>query len=113
MFTRLLTSALIAGAGAGLVAALLGMLFVQPVLLQAEMFEDGTLQHFADRATVVPALGISFDPLRDGLSIAFYMLVYAGYGLILVALMSFAEEQGHAITARRGGVLDNKTNSAP
>ena len=55
-----------------------------------------------DRATVVPALGISFDPLRDGLSIAFYMLVYAGYGLILVALMSFAEEQGHAITARRG-----------
>ena len=102
MFTRLLTSALIAGAGAGLVAALLGMIFVQPVLLQTEMFEDGTLQHFSERVTEIPALTLSFDPLRDGLSIVFYMLVYAGYGLILVALMSLAEDRGQVISARRG-----------
>ena len=30
------------------------------------------------------------------------MLIYAGYALILVALMSFAEEQGATIDARRG-----------
>ena len=46
MFTRLLTSALIAGAGAGLVAAVLHFAFVQPILLQTELFEDGTLAAF-------------------------------------------------------------------
>ena len=102
MFTRILTSALIAGSGAGLVASLLHFLFVQPVLLQAELFESGALQHFADRVTEVPAMAFAFDPVRDGLSIVFYMLIYSGYGLILVSLMSIAEDQGARISARTG-----------
>ncbi len=102
MFTRILTSALIAGSGAGLVASLLHFLFVQPVLLQAELFESGAVQHFADRATQVQHIAFSFDPVRDGLSIVFYMLVYSGYGLILVSLMSIAEDKGHRLSARSG-----------
>ena len=102
MFTRILTSALIAGAGAGLVASLLHLAFVQPVLLQAEMFEDGTLQHFADRATQVPEMSIGIDPLRDGLSVIFFMLLYAGYALILVSLFGFAEDRGNTVNARSG-----------
>lgn len=102
MFTRILTSALIAGSGAGLVASLLHFLFVQPVLLQAELFESGAVQHFADRATQVQHIPISFDPVRDGLSIVFYMLIYSGYALILVSLMSIAEDKGHPVSGRTG-----------
>ena len=102
MFTKILTSALIAGAGAGLVAALLGLAFVQPVLLQAELFEQGVAQHFADRDTAFPHVPFAFDPMRDGLSIVFYMMIYAGYALILVSLFSLAEDQGHHVTARTG-----------
>ena len=46
MFFRLITSALFAGAAAGLIAALLQLAFVQPVLLHAERFESGDLVHF-------------------------------------------------------------------
>src|SRR5690606_8404374 len=47
MLARLLTSALIAGAAAGLIAALMQLVFVQPVLLHAELYEGGELTHFA------------------------------------------------------------------
>ncbi|NNE88693.1 MAG: cobalt transporter [Silicimonas sp.] len=100
MFTRILTSALIAGASAGFLAALLQLAFVQPVLLQAELFESGALVYTP--GTPWPQVPFRFDPLRDGLSILFAMLVYAGYGLILVALMSLAEEKKAVITARTG-----------
>lgn len=83
-------------------AALLGLAFVQPVLLQAELFEQGVVQHFADRTTAFPRIPFAFDPMRDGLSIVFYMMVYAGYALILVSLFSLAEDRGHKVTARSG-----------
>lgn len=103
MFSRILTSALIAGAAAGLIAALLQLYFVQPVLLHAELFENGTLTHFtpgmmSERVVDLPG----FDPVRDLLSVAFSMLVYAGFGLVLVALMSMAAGMGTTITARQG-----------
>ena len=102
MFTRILTSALIAGAAAGFLAALLQLMFVQPVLLQAELFESGALAHSGGTSTPWPKVPFAFEPLRDGLSILFTMLLYAGFGLILVALMSLAEERGQAINARAG-----------
>ncbi|WP_224814145.1 CbtA family protein [Hasllibacter sp. MH4015] len=103
MFTRLLTSALFAGAAAGLIAALLQLYFVQPVLLHAELYESGELVHFGASSTVsaVQDLG-GFDPVRDILSVIFSMLIYTGYALIMVALMSVAEAQGASITARTG-----------
>lgn len=102
MFARLFTSALFAGAAAGLIAALLQLVFVQPVLLHAELYESGTLVHFgAEAVTAHPDLP-GIDPLRDGLSILFTMLTYTGYALIMLALMVTAERRGHAVTARAG-----------
>lgn len=102
MFARILTSGLIAGASAGFLAALLQLAFVQTVLLQAELFESGALSF--NPGMDWPAVPFSFEPQRDGLSILFTMLIYAGYGLILVALMSLAEER-HALVTARTGIL--------
>lgn len=103
MITRLLTSALFAGAAAGLIAALLQLVFVQPVLLHAELYESGALVHFGgpvDTPAVQDAGG--FDAVRDGLSIVFTMLVYTAYAMVLVALMSVAETRGARIDGRSG-----------
>ncbi|MGR3761984.1 CbtA family protein [Roseobacteraceae bacterium NS-SX3] len=103
MFTRILTSALFAGAAAGLIAALLQLYFVQPVLLHAELYEGGDLVHFGAASPVSAHQDVGgIDPLRDGLSVIFTMLVYSGYAMVLVALMSLAEARGAAITARSG-----------
>ena len=102
MFTRILTSALIAGAAAGLIAAVLQLVFLQPVLLHAELYETGARVHFGGEQNPASHPPFAFDALRDGLSIIFSMLIYAGYGLILVALMSLAEDSGAVIDARKG-----------
>ncbi|MEP2714956.1 CbtA family protein [Pseudophaeobacter sp.] len=104
MFSRILTSALFAGAAAGVLIALLQFLFVQPVLLHAELYESGELVHFGGEAVSAhPDLpGFFAEPVRDGLSIVFTMLTYTGYALVMVALMSMAEGMGHAVTARTG-----------
>lgn len=102
MFARILTSALFAGAAAGLVAGLLQLVFVQPVLLHAELYESGKLVHFgAEAVSAHQAVG-GLDPIRDGLSIFFTVLVYCGYALVLVAAMAFASERGSVINARNG-----------
>ncbi|TMV13036.1 CbtA family protein [Arenibacterium halophilum] len=103
MFSRLLTSALLAGAAAGLFAALLQLVFVQPVLLHAELYEGGELVHFGAESTVSAHPDLpGFDALRDGLSIVFTMLVYAGYAMVLVALMALAQTRGARIDGRIG-----------
>ena len=103
MFTRILTSALFAGAAAGLITALLQLYFVQPVLLHAELYEGGDLIHFGSESTVsaFPELP-GFDAVRDGLSIVFTMLIYSGYAFIVLALMSQAEDRGATINGRTG-----------
>ncbi len=102
MFSRFVTSALFAGAVAGLIAGLLQLAFVQPVLLHAELYESGELVHFgADAVSAHPVLP-GFDAVRDGLSLIFTMLTYTGYALILLALMSLAEDRGARIDARTG-----------
>lgn len=120
MLARLLTSALIAGAAAGLIAALLQLVFVQPILLHAELYEGGELTHFASAGghdhghdheaaaavppadhTAAPETG-GIDPLRDGLSVLFSVLVYAGYALLLVGAIALAENRGHRVAAREG-----------
>ena len=45
MIARYVISALFTGALAGLIAGLLQLIFVQPVLLHAELYEAGTLVH--------------------------------------------------------------------
>lgn len=99
----MVTSALLAGTAAGLIAAVLQLLFVQPVLLHAELYESGALQHFGASSTA-PATQATggLDLMRDGLSILFSMLVYVGYALALVALMAVAEAGGADISGRTG-----------
>lgn len=102
MFTRILTSGLLAGAAAGLIASLLQLYFVQPVLLHAELYESGELVHFgAETVSAHQDVG-GFEPLRDGLSVAFTIAIYCGYALVLVAAMSLAARRGVAVTARQG-----------
>ena len=102
MFQKILTSALLAGFCAGLIAALLQFVFVQPVLLHAELYEGGDLVHFgAEAVSAHQDLG-GIDIMRDGLSILFTALVYTGYALVLVAMMGMASEYGAQINARTG-----------
>ena len=103
MFTRILVSGLFAGFAAGLIAALLQLVFVQPVLLHAELYEGGQLTHFgaAKAAGAQTAIG-GIDLVRDGLSVLFTTLIYTGYSLILVAAMALAEDRGIRITVRQG-----------
>jgi cobalt transporter subunit CbtA len=111
MLTRILRTALLAGAAAGLLAALLQLWLVQPVLLQAEMYESGELVHFggvahahADAAEHDRSVAEGDGPAlpRGALLILFNMLTYAGYALILVGLMSLAEERGARLDGRTG-----------
>ena len=102
MFTRLFTTALFAGAIAGVLAAVLQLMFVQPVLLHAELYESGQLVHFGGEANSAHPDLPGFDVTRDGLSIIFTMIIYSAYALILVAAMDFAAQQGAKINARTG-----------
>ncbi|UWR11258.1 CbtA family protein [Sulfitobacter mediterraneus] len=102
MLSRFIISAVFAGAAAGLLTGLLQLVFLQPVLLHAELYEGGDLVHFgAEAVSAHPELP-GFDLMRDGLSVIFTMLTYTGYALILIGAMSFAEERGTPITARWG-----------
>ena len=113
MFSRILTSAVFAGAAAGLIAALLQLFFVQPVLLHAELYEGGDLVHFGAETTVsaVQDLG-GIDVMRDGLSILFTMLTYTGYAFLLIAGMALAQDRGARIDGRTG-ILWGSRGSSP
>jgi cobalt transporter subunit CbtA len=105
MTKNLLSSAVLAGVVAGLIAALLQFYFVIPTLLEGELYESGARVHFATDGSTqsdkgAPALG--GDMMRHAMTIAFNLVTFTGYGLILLAAMLFAAEKGHALTARRG-----------
>lgn len=101
MFRQVLTSALFAGFAAGLIAAALQLVFVQPVLLASELYESGEVVHFAGQGSSVH-VAWAFDPVRDMLSILFATLIYCGYAMLLVAAMALAALRGVEITPRAG-----------
>lgn len=102
MFAKLATSALFAGAAAGLIAGLLQFVFVQPVLLHAELFESGALTHFGTQGSSAEAPAGGFDPVRDLLSVFFAMLIYTGYAFVLLAFMYIAGQNGATIDPSTG-----------
>lgn len=102
MFSRIVTSALFAGFCAGLLAALLQLIFVQPVLLHAELYEGGELAYSAAEGAAAQQDIPGFDIMRDGLSVLFSALTYVGYAFVLVAFMSIAADRGAVINARTG-----------
>ena len=103
MFSRILVSALFAGFLAGSIAALLQLVFVQPVLLHAELYESGALNHFDEaRASGAETAIPGIDLERDGLSVLFTTLTYTGFAFLLVAAMALAGDRGFRVTVRQG-----------
>ncbi len=105
MTKHLLTSAVLAGVAAGLLAALLQFAFVIPPLLEGELYETGARTHFS--ATGSPqsergAPGLGDDLARHAMTVGFNVVTYTGYGLILLALMLLAQRGGMALTPRNG-----------
>ena len=124
MLKRILTTALPAGLAAGLVAAFLQLALVQPVLLEAELYEGGERTHFvapseghdhshdaAEPAApeahshAAPASADGIDWTRDGLSVVFSVMVYAGYALLLTAAIALAASFGRSVLGAREGLL--------
>ena len=125
MIQKMVTSALIAGFGAGLLAALLHFAFVQQYILLGEQYESGALTHF-DAATAPPtahdhgtdhAADAAAEPAaddhshdagevstltRNSLTVLFAGLIYVAYALILTAGFGLAQSFGKVITARDG-----------
>jgi len=122
MMYRLLAGGLVAGFAAGLFAALLHFAFVQELILLGEDYETGALVHFAgagegpgaDEPGHEHAAGdaahdhgdaegaVSGDTGRNALTVLFTGLIYAGYGLLLVAGLALAEQFGRRIAVREG-----------
>ena len=105
MTKNLFVSAICAGIAAGLLASALQFTFVIPVLLEGELYETGARVHFgtdgspqSDRGTP-PLAG---DWLRHSMTVAFNIVTYTGYGLLLSAMISFATFKGITTTARQG-----------
>ncbi|PZQ99338.1 MAG: cobalt transporter [Cereibacter sphaeroides] len=129
MLQRMLTSALIAGAAAALLAVVLQFSFVQKYLLLSEQYEAGVMTHFAgvpqgggmnhgdstaagsgdetaaaatDEAAPAAAEEERSAFTRNGLTVLFLGVVYIGYGMLLVAGFAISERFGYKVTARQG-----------
>ncbi len=106
MAKNLLSSAVFAGLIAGLIAALLQFVFVIPLLLEGELYETGARVHFGADGTPVSergAPGLGGEWGRHMMTVAFNVVTYTGYGLLLAAAMGFARERtGLLITAKNG-----------
>ena len=123
MIQRMLAGGLIAGFAAGLLGALLHFAFVQELILLGEEYETGALVHFAGSGEAPEAAaddhshdhsageavhehdhGDGSDSAfsRNALTVLFTGLIYAGYGLLLVAGFALAEHFGRRIKAQDG-----------
>ncbi len=118
MFKKLLTSALFAGFGAGLIAALIQIVLVEPTIFEAELYETGQLVHFGapQEGAVVEDTHVSHgvgdghshdhgseSNLKRQLYTASYEIAKSfGYALMLVAGFALAAERGVSVTARQG-----------
>jgi len=116
MFQKMMTGALIAGIGAGLFAALFHFVFIQDLILLGERYETGEIVHFAQDAGV-PAHDHTVEagdhaghgapdevsPLtRNALTVGFTVVLYAAYGMLLVAGFAVATQMGRSIGATQG-----------
>jgi cobalt transporter subunit CbtA len=98
----LLASALFAGLIAGLFAAGLQQALVVPLIVEAELYETGTIVHFGDADTATHGAGagaesghehtaVEGDLTRTLLTMLMTVLTTCGFGLILVAGFALAE----------------------
>lgn len=91
MFYRIFATALVAGVGAGVLAAVLQLIYTTPLILEAEIFESG--------GTAETAVAVAVDWQRNGLTILASVLTAIGMGLVLTAAMVL---RGRSIDVRTG-----------
>ncbi|WP_245764452.1 CbtA family protein [Nioella sediminis] len=110
---RMLAGGLIAGFAAGLFATVLHFAFVQDIILHAELYESGELVHFGEPMGHGEEAGHDDHGGHGGasegsaftrnlLTVLFTGLIYAGYGLVLVAGYQVAGLFGRTITPQEG-----------
>ncbi|MBS9715434.1 CbtA family protein [Pseudohalocynthiibacter aestuariivivens] len=120
MTLKLLSSAVFAGFAAGLIAVLLQFWLVTPLLLEGEEYETGAKTHFEGVLVVVEdSEGNIVAPEEEAAEVAeeeenlmarhattFFMnmVVFSGFGLILVAGFALAAQFGHQVTFHSGMV---------
>lgn len=121
MFMKLLSGALFAGGAAGLLAASLHFALLQDKLLLAEQYESGELTHFS-----MPAPDHTHEPAehaddhadghshshaageeassftRNAYTVAFDVLIYVAYAILLTASFAVAQASGRKIGAVEG-----------
>ncbi len=108
MARQIFTSAIFAGLGAGVVAFILQFFFINPLLIEGELYESGVRAHFAaslEAPVQSPAgldVGFERDFTRDAQTFGFNLITYTAFALILVAAMALAERFGRAVTPRQG-----------
>lgn len=122
MIKRMLAGGVIAGFAAGLLAALLHFAFVQELILLGEQYETGALVHFetsapapaatghdhaageaaADHDHAIAEAGGESTFQRNALTVLFTTLIYAAYGILLVAGFAVAEQFGRTISSGEG-----------
>lgn len=119
MLKNLIAGGMIAGVAAGLIATLLQLVFIVPLILQAELYESGTLTHFVgaemadphdhaahDHGTLDGTLDMVpvSDMQRNALTLLANLATYCGFGLILAAAMALAASRNIQFTARTGAL---------
>ncbi|MEK9598507.1 MAG: CbtA family protein [Alphaproteobacteria bacterium] len=105
MFSRIIVSGLFAGALGGIIAGFLQWYFVQPVLLHSELYETGILTHFDGSSNSAHPDLEYIQPIRDGLSLIFSMLIYTGYAFILIAAMLLRERKSETNITFHQGII--------
>ena len=122
MIKRMLAGGVIAGFAAGLIAALLHFAFVQELILLGEQYESGALVHFEASGTAPATTGHDHAAgeaagahdhaaadagaesafQRNALTVLFTTLIYASYGILLVAGFAIAEQFGRTVSPGEG-----------
>lgn len=110
MLKKLLTSAVFAGLGAGLIAAALQLMLLTPLLLEGEEYESGNKVHFGEVVEISEpdAVDTAYaEPsalARHSQTVLWNAGTYFGFALLLVAGMGAASQFGHEVSARSGMV---------
>jgi cobalt transporter subunit CbtA len=115
MLKPMLASALFAGLIAGLFAAGLQLVFLVPLISEAELYETGTLIHFGAEASAGPhfedaAVGHDAAPYESSLvrillTVLMTVLTTCGFALVLVAGFALAERRGLVRIDLRSGLM--------
>jgi cobalt transporter subunit CbtA len=97
MIQKVFINAVIAGFAAGLIAATLHLFFIQPLLLEAELYESGALIHGGQNNMNLNPDVHSHEHkhlevlARNSLTVLFLCLIYVSYSLILAACFGISE----------------------